>query len=1054
MAPVVAPKAPYYGRHSLPKATKSPRFEPPDEIIHYSSAPRVSSGYLGSTTDSSLNSSPDSKHLGRHYQSLYKHKVIPDIKPRNAALALNADSKSISGHRNPEIHIAFGKRSEPPEREEDEYNRRLKFVNKKTNFKQKQATMPPNPRSQSQAGSDDIIAGHKISLNVPYNKEKSVKESSDEYNDQRRRIMAGNFSPDGQYTDFTPVMIDEQPALREFDDAIASAQRSSPATEEFFDNATYAGNFRTTHTDLDCNVQDGPVDIEGNGRDMTINATEDRPLTAANSMENFVDAAEDLGDPAAMGQASAPEEAIAEAPLSTAKVVSESEAPEALLVSSASRSASPLGEIRSESPLQLESNSPHSSSTASVDGETYDKTEFSYTHFSSTAETENLAVNAADSMVAQQEYLDGPDQVVPATSHKTWLPNGAVKLQIAEEGLASHKPLSVPSLLRKTAEKYPNQNALVEKRNGEWVGMTYANYYKQVRNAARGFIKLGLDAYHGVCILGFNSSEWFISDLGAIFAGGFAAGIYTTNSPEACQHCALNCEAQIFVVEDKKQLEKVLKIRDNLPALKAIIQYKGTPSTPGVLSWDQFMEIGKQESDDALEERLRRICVNQCCTLIYTSGTTGPPKGVMLSHDNIVFTALSMSVMLKMTPGSEIVVSYLPLSHVAAQLADIYMTMINAGTAYFAQPDALKGSLVNTLKEVRPTAFLGVPRVWEKIYERMMDVGRKTKGLKRSIATWAKALGLEANERKQNADFSKPLGFSVANAVVFKKIKQVLGLDRCNIFLSGAAPIAPDIVRYFHSLNICLVEIYGMSESSGPHTSGIETAFKVGSAGRTMPGSMTKIQTPDAEGNGEVCMAGRNVAMGYLLKEEATNETFDDDGWLHSGDIGKIDNKGFLFITGRLKELIITAGGENIPPVLIEDLLKAELPCISNAMLIGDKRKFLSILLTLKTDMNLDTGEALDTLSPACVEWCQGIGSNARTIYDVLSGPDAKIMRAIQDGIDRTNKNAASNAQKIQKWTILPRDFTVVGDELGPTMKLKRPVVAKKYSETIERFYE
>lgn len=726
------------------------------------------------------------------------------------------------------------------------------------------------------------------------------------------------------------------------------------------------------------------------------------------------------------------------------------------VVTSPHPSASSLGDQRAPSPSapssteEAEQHSPLTGSTASVDGAAFGSSPTTPTKHV----TAPLPATETAMTESRDQYLDGPDQVVPAASHKTWVPKGAVSLSVEKEGLAANAPLSVPTLLKRTAEKYPNNNALMEKQGTEWVAITYSQYYQLVRTAAKAFIKLGLEPYHGVCILGFNSPEWFISDLAAIFAGGFAAGIYTTNSADACQHCALNCQAQIWVVEDQKQLDKVLKIRPNLPTLKTIIQYKGKPTTEGVLSWDEVMDIGRNESDAELEGRLKRMAVNQCCTLIYTSGTTGAPKGVMLSHDNITFTTLSASVYFRMTPGKETIISYLPLSHVAAQLADIYMTMVNAGTAYFAQPDALKGSLGATLKEVRPTAFLGVPRVWEKIYEKMMDVGRKTKGVKKSIATWAKSVGLEANDRKQKSDYTKPLGFSVANAIVFKKVKQVLGFDRCRVYLSGAAPISPDIVKYFHSLDICLVEIYGMSESTGPHTTGIEQAFKVGSAGRNLPGCKTRIASPDAEGNGEVCMAGRNVAMGYLLKEETTDETIDDDGWLHTGDIGKLDEGNFLFITGRIKELIITAGGENIPPVMIEDLLKGELPCISNAMLIGDKRKFLSVLLTLKTNMNLDTGEALDSLSPACIEWCEEIGSSAKTIYDVLSGPDSKIMRAIQDGIDRTNKNATSNAQKIQKWTILPRDFTVLGDELGPTMKLKRPVVSKKYSETIERFYQ
>jgi len=648
--------------------------------------------------------------------------------------------------------------------------------------------------------------------------------------------------------------------------------------------------------------------------------------------------------------------------------------------------------------------------------------------------------------------MEGPDQVLPSTSRVSWLPEGVVTLNTAAEGVSATKPISVPTLLRRTAEKFPNSNALMVKENGEWHATTYASYYREVRTVAKAFIKLGLDRFKGVCILGFNSKEWFLSDLGAIFAGGFAAGVYTTNTAEACQHCAVNCKAQIWVVEDQKQLDKILKIKPNLPHLKAIIQYRGKPTVPGVISWDEAIKMGQAESDDALNERLKQMAVNQCCTLIYTSGTTGAPKGVMLSHDNLTWTALSASIHFKLTIGKESTISYLPLSHVAAQLMDIYAPIVNGSATWFAEPDALKGSLINSLKEVRPTCFLGVPRVWEKIYERMMDIGRKTKGLKKSIATWAKAVGLEKNIRRERADSSTPAGFSIAEALVFKNVKKALGLDRCKVMLSGAAPISVDIVRYFHSLDITLVEIYGMSESSGPHTTGTSTAFKFGSVGRNVPGVETKIDKPDKDGNGEVCMRGRNTSMGYLLQQDTTGEAISDDGWLHSGDIGKVKD-GYLFITGRLKELIITAGGENIPPVLVEDALKTELPCISNAMLIGDKRKFLSILLTLKTEMDLDSGESLDELSAACIEWCQGVGSSAQTVYDILSGPDAKVMRAIQDGIDRTNKAAPSNAQRIQKWTILPKDFSTATDELGPTMKLKRPVVNLKYAETIEKFY-
>lgn len=700
----------------------------------------------------------------------------------------------------------------------------------------------------------------------------------------------------------------------------------------------------------------------------------------------------------------------------------------------------------------LESPVPSSSSLSEARPDTPETTS---AHSSpETPTTTSPAPEMFKAPLKQDEYLNGPDQIIPTDNIKTWEPHGATKIKIGDQGPSAHTPVSVPTLLKKAAEKYPNTHAMCVKRGGEWKATTYKEYYEQVRIMAKAFIKLGLEPYHGVCILGFNSPEWFIGDLAAIFAGGFAAGIYTTNSPEACEHCARNCEAQIWLVEDQKQLDKVLKIKSRLPSLRTIIQYTGKPTVEGVISWESAMALGKQQPDTELEARLRRIAVNQCCTLIYTSGTTGPPKGVMLSHDNITWTAHANCINADFRAGREVLVSFLPLSHVAAQMADVYITMYAGATCYFAMPDALKGSLGQTLKEVRPTRFLGVPRVWEKIHEKMMEVGRKTTGVKKSIATWAKSVGLETNFRKQRQDFSKPFGYSIANAVVFKKIKGVLGLDRCDLFLSGAAPIAPDIVQYFHCLDIPLTEIYGMSESTGPHTIGMEKAFKIGSVGRTVPGCYTKLDKPDMEGNGEVCMGGRHVSMGYLRMEDKTHEAIDDEGWLHSGDIGRLDSDGFLFITGRIKELIITAGGENIAPVLIEDNLKAEIPCLSNSMLIGDKRKFLSVLLTLKTNMNLDTGEPMDSLTPACIDWCRSVGSSAKTLQDILVGPDANVMRAIQEGIDRANKLAPSNAQRIQKWTILPRDFSVPGGELGPTMKLKRPVVVQKYCETIERFYE
>nr|CAD7446791.1 unnamed protein product [Timema bartmani] len=557
-------------------------------------------------------------------------------------------------------------------------------------------------------------------------------------------------------------------------------------------------------------------------------------------------------------------------------------------------------------------------------------------------------------------------------------------------------------------------------------------YRTAVRTCSKAFLKLGLKRYHSVCILGFNSPEWFISDLAAIHAGGFAAGIYTTNSPEACHYCAENSRANIIVVEDQKQLDKILQIRERLPELKAIIQYTGTPpDTPGIYSWDDVMKMGREESDEKLEQVLKTIAINECCTLVYTSGTMGNPKAVMLSHDNLTWSAHVVGEYLHLVPGSgESLVSFLPLSHVAAQSVDIHLALFEAGTVYFADKDALKGSLVNTLQEVRPTRFLGVPRVWEKIYEKMTRIGSQNGSIKRSIATWAKGHGLQHNLDKIKGIDSNSLGYSMASLLVFSKIKKALGLDRCKTFLNGAAPLSIEIKKYFLSLDILLCDAYGMSETTAGHTVSRDDIFRLTSAGKSLPGTKTKIYNPGQDQQGEVCMWGRHIFMGYLNNELNTSESLDEEGWLHSGDIGQLDEEGFLYITGRIKELLITAGGENIPPVIIEDVIKNELPFLSNVTLIGDQRKFLSVLLTFKTNINMETGEALDEVTSEVKDWLTSLGSKASTVSQILEENSEKVMATIQQGIDRANTKAISNAQKVQKYTILPKDFSIPSGEL------------------------
>ncbi len=374
-----------------------------------------------------------------------------------------------------------------------------------------------------------------------------------------------------------------------------------------------------------------------------------------------------------------------------------------------------------------------------------------------------------------------------------------------------------------------------------------------------------------------------------------AVGLYPTNSADANRFIIEDSRSNVLVVEDEKALEKMWSVKNELPNLKRIVQYTGTPPAdrPEVLSWEKFMELGKAQSDDALEERLRNIAINQCCTLVYTSGTTGTPKGVMLSHDNIYWTACVAADWIQMRESQEIMVSYLPLSHIAGNMMDIWAPMVSKATVYFADKMALKGTLLETLKDTRPTIFFGVPRVWEKIMEGMLDKGKAVKGLKRKIADACKKAGLDHHLHGRDS-----LMYTVGQKVIYKKVREALGLDRCVSFFSGAAPIGIDTLKYFLSLDIVIQELYGMSEVTGPQSISYYGAYKLGSVGKIFPGAKNRLANPDNNGEGEVCMWGRHVMMGYLNREDKTTDDMDEEGWMHSGDLGSVDSEGFLFITG------------------------------------------------------------------------------------------------------------------------------------------------------------
>ena len=586
---------------------------------------------------------------------------------------------------------------------------------------------------------------------------------------------------------------------------------------------------------------------------------------------------------------------------------------------------------------------------------------------------------------------------------------------------------TVMEVMGDTVAKHGANIALKTKRGGVWETMTWREYYHQVKTMARAFMALGLEAGKAVNILGNNCPQWFISDLAAIFAGAVPGGICTTSSPEQCQYIAEHSEANIVVVEDADQLAKFKAIWEQLPELKAVVMMNGSDDDDRVYAWDDLPSIAGKVAESELDERMEAQEPDDCCTLIYTSGTTGNPKGVMISHDNATWTARQAASATGVRPNDELI-SYLPLSHIAEQVVSLLVPLTVGCTTWFAES---LDKLGDNLREVRPTMFVGVPRVWEKIQAKMVDAGAQNPWLKKKIAAWARKKGLANGYARQEGQPPPPM-FNLASKLVFSKVRERLGFDRCRLFIATAAPISLDTLEFFMSLDIPITEVYGMSECTGPGTVSRPEPFKyrTGWAGPAMEG--TEIAVSE---DGEVLMRGRHVFKGYFKNEAATRETIDPDGWLHSGDVGMIDDKGFLKITDRMKELIITAGGENVPPQVLEGKYKA-VPVLNQVVVIGDRRKHMAALVTLDATK----------IEPAAAE----AGSRAATPAEAAACP--KFQAYLQGRIEAIN-TTLPRAWGVKKFVILPEELSIEGGELTPTMKLKRRVVHAKYAQEIESLY-
>lgn len=487
-----------------------------------------------------------------------------------------------------------------------------------------------------------------------------------------------------------------------------------------------------------------------------------------------------------------------------------------------------------------------------------------------------------------------------------------------------------------------------------------------------------------------------------------------------------------------------------MPSLKSIIKiqkpYDECLKLEDVYTWKDLDDMNVDDVEEIYRLRLSKIYPNYCCCISFTSGTTGNPKGAMMSHDNLIWNTQNIiQTLTDLKMGEEIFVSYLPLSHVAAQVIDIFLSITLCGTVYFADSNALKGSLIKTLIDARPTFFFAVPRVYEKIQEKINSTFVKVHGVKKYFLSWAQHAAIEYHLHRTTS-----FKYEIAKYFFLNKMKQDLGLDRVKIAIIGAASSNIDTLKFFYGIDLPLSDAYGMTESSGVITVILPKFAKIGTVGKQLTGIEIKINDCDDDGCGEICARGRNTFMGYLNDIQKTKECIDDDGWLHSGDVGRIDSEGYLHITGRIKELVITAGGENIPFMHIENLVKKECPAISNAFLIGDKRKFLSMLITLKSELD-ENNAPTDILAPESLKLIKELNLNFTKMSEIQNHP--KVIDAIQAAINRANKNSISNAQKVQKFAILPNDFSLATGELSPTMKLKRNFLIEKYQEIIDKFY-
>ncbi|HEY3066675.1 MAG TPA: long-chain fatty acid--CoA ligase [Methylomirabilota bacterium] len=593
---------------------------------------------------------------------------------------------------------------------------------------------------------------------------------------------------------------------------------------------------------------------------------------------------------------------------------------------------------------------------------------------------------------------------------------------------------TLPRVFWSRVEKSGDQPAQQTKQQGAWAALTWQQVGDAVREVALGLIALGREKGDAVALLSTSRAEWVHADFAIMSAGCVTVPIYPTYPPDLIAYVVNDSGARTLIVEDPAQLAKALEVRAEMPRLDSIVVITGydAPQPPkSVMTWGTLRRLGREQESahkSTLAERVASTASDDIATLVYTSGTTGPPKGVVQTHRNHVAALRASGETTPVTPGWTHLL-FLPLAHSFGRLESFLGVHEGLTTAFAESLDKMP----ENLREVRPHFICSVPRVFEKVYAKVLAGVEAGSPLKQKIFRWAIGVGRQVSRLQQEGKPIPPaleLKRRLAHKLVFAKLHAALG-GRLQWAVSGGAPLARDIAEFFHAAGILILEGYGLTETCPVGTFNRPTRFKFGSVGQPLPGVDLKIAS-----DGEILVKGPNVATrGYFKQPQATADVFTPDGWFHTGDIGRIDADGFLFITDRKKDLIVTAGGMNIAPQNIENMLKAD-PFISQVMVYGDRRPYPVALVTVNPD---ELGK-----------FAREQGILTTDAAGLARHP--KVMERVGRTVEEKNTQLQSYA-KIKKFAVLPADFTQDGGELTPTLKVKRKVVAEKYRSVIDDLY-